>query len=434
MSIPLDQLYHYVEQLIQDSWGGPVIIYRFYPHGSKLLKNLRINKVYNDLEHLYLYPHLYCNDQEPLDYDRYEVETKLPETAVELNKLIKSDKFNLRDYPREIWDYAWILHSEQRSSNLKKYQDSRAFVPIYYWSHAVIAQDWFRAFEHIHLRKHADKKLFLIYNRAWSGTREYRLKFIDMLIDAQLVPHCLTSVAPIDSELELHYTQHQFKNDVWKPTHQLEDHFPLNKTSSVYSAVVEHDDYNQTDIEVVLETLFDDDRLHLTEKSLRPVALGQPFILLATHGSLEYLRQYGFKTYSDIWSEEYDAITDPMARMKAIVKLLQDIASWSPAVRKEKLKQAQTIAEYNKNYFFSKDFLKLITNELDNNIKQAVEYLLQHDSGKRIALLNGPNNDILNSLLNICYDMERLTVQEVYEKLADKILIAHPKAHQWIKK
>jgi hypothetical protein len=69
----------------------------------------------------------------------------------------------------------------------------------------------------------------------------------------------------------------------------------------------------------VLETLFDDHRWHLTEKSLRPIACGKPFVLMATPGSLQYLRQYGFKTFDGLIDETYDSIQNPKQRLQAVL-------------------------------------------------------------------------------------------------------------------
>jgi hypothetical protein len=150
------------------------------------------------------------------------------------------------------------------------------------------------------------------------------------------------------------------------------NYFPINSVSSHYSADFDLADYENTNIEVVLETLFDDDRLHLTEKTLRPIACGQPFILLATYGSLEYLQRYGFKTFKDLWSEEYDLIQDPVERLDSVVALMNEIANWDPDTRKLKLTQAQEISNYNKQYFFSQDFFARIDKELRQNLSNAL--------------------------------------------------------------
>ena len=257
-----------------------------------------------------------------------------------------------------------------------KYQNNRC-IPVYYWSHALIALDWFRYAQHVRQKK-TIKKTFLIYSRAWSGTREYRLGFAESLVLAGLHDHCQTTVNPIDPELGIHYELHDFKNPVWKPQTVLENFFPTSTAQSHYSADFDLVDYEATDIEVVLETLFDDSRLHLTEKSLRPIACGQPFILAGTQGSLEYLRSYGFKTFADIWDESYDKCVDPEERMTAITNLMTQIVGWPADVRKSKLEQAQTIAEYNRQYFFSQDFFDLIAQELTDNLALGINLSLIH--------------------------------------------------------
>jgi hypothetical protein len=176
-----------------------------------------------------------------------------------------------------------LLHSEQRSSELASYQQD-GFVTVYYWSHAIIARDWFRFAQHVEQQKQVSKT-FLIYNRAWAGTREYRLKFAELLIDYDLIDDCATTVNAVDPESGVHYAHHAFVNPAWRPTKVLENYFAENQTNSNRSADFEIQDYENTDIEVVLETLFDDTRWHLTEKILRPIACGQPFILAAAPGS-----------------------------------------------------------------------------------------------------------------------------------------------------
>ena len=380
MNIPLDRLYHYIRDIAQEIYGDRVIIYRFWPNGSKNI---------NDLNHLNegkheslgpddwykktVSPLIWCNDQEPLDHSFYKSNQTEPSSFVNLMTSIGaySPCKNL-NYQKNIFEKNILLHSEQRSPEFKKYELDNELIPVYYWNHALLARDWFRYAENETFQK-STKKTFLIYNRAWSGTREYRLKFAEFLIRVGLENHCLTSVNPIEPELDIHYELHKFKNTTWRPSVPLEKFFPNNNTPSHYSADFDTVDYNSTDIEVVLETLFDDQRLHLTEKSLRPIACGQPFILAGTHGSLEYLRGYGFKTFGHIWDEHYDEIENAEERLIRITNLMQQIATWTPKVRKQKLAQAQNIADYNRQHFFSKDFFDQIITELKTNLQLGFE-------------------------------------------------------------
>ncbi len=381
MSLPLEQLYHYINQCAQQSWGDRVIIYRFYPDGSKDLKNLSFLTDYDHDRNLMVCPQLYCNDQEPLDFDRYERETFLDDKDLEVIRAYKIPKVNFRDYPENIWQYAILLHSEQRSADLTKYENSK-FIPVYYWSHAMISRDWFRAAAYLEADQQETTHDFLIYNRAWAGTREYRLKFADLLIQQDLIKSCKMSVNPVDPELHTHYRDYDFANPVWRPDSNLEDYFSAKSTTSCYSAGFDLGDYSQTNIEVVLETLFDDQRLHLTEKTLRPIACAQPFLLAGTANSLQYLRTYGFQTYADVWSEDYDNIQDPRSRLEAIVDVMKQIQQWTLDQRAHNLQRAQEIADFNRQHFFSKQFIGLVDSELRSNLDRAFQQLQQRHSSE----------------------------------------------------
>jgi hypothetical protein len=389
MSIPLDRLYHFIENVADQINQDHVLIYRFWPHGTKNINNLCVLKRHPNVRiwpQLQIYPQLICNDQEPLNFDFYQNitvfdrEENKSSVSTEWFQLLESINYQFPFLKNlspgvSIYKKSLLLHSEQRSSDVSKYQQDR-FIPVYYWSHGFIAQDWFRFARHITQHKQVDTK-FLIYNRAWSGTREYRLKFSELLIQHDLVKDCKTKINPVEPELDIHYSQHKFSNQAWQPTEILENYFAVSTAKSYYSADFDIEDYEATDIEVVLETLFDDGRLHLTEKSLRPIACGQPFILAATHGSLQYLRSYGFKTFEHVWDESYDLEIDPVQRLRSIVKLMQQIAQWTPQQRQQKLAQAQIVTDHNKKHFFSHHFTQQVAQELENNLKQGFHALYQ---------------------------------------------------------
>lgn len=396
MNIPLDRLYDYIDNLTKKIRGTDLLIYRFNPHGSKNLKDLTISKIFSQIqwpiktfehwEQQKLILELYCHDQEPLCYDLYEQQlADLPlskfQTVRQATTGIDCNIHSNFRMSASCNDLALLLHSEKRSAELEKYQ-TKNFVPVYYWSHALIARDWFRFAQHMDTYP-AVEKIFLIYNRAWSGTREYRLKFADQLIQHGIHHHCKTTVNAIDPETNVHYLDHKFNNTVWQPLHRLEDYYDSSNYPSTVSAEIVIDDYEKTQIEVVLETLFDDTRLHLTEKSLRPIACGHPFLLAGTAGSLEYLRSYGFKTFGDIWNEDYDLIQDPVQRLQAIVDEMKSISQWSPQILEEKMYKAGVIADYNKKHFFSQEFFNQIVSELKQNFQLALEYFDTYNSYSR---------------------------------------------------
>ena len=120
MSIPLDRLYNYIKHIAEEIYGNPIIIYRFYPHGSKKLEDL-IPLYYYSWQELNLKPGIYCNDQEPLDYKFYENYKSIASSdrwgdLLDSLSILDSRKNLKRTI--NIHERSFLLHSEQRSANL----------------------------------------------------------------------------------------------------------------------------------------------------------------------------------------------------------------------------------------------------------------------------------------------------------------------------
>jgi hypothetical protein len=221
-----------------------------------------------------------------------------------------------------LYEQAILLHSEKNSVDLEQYSQNN-FLPVYYWCHAIIARDWYR-FAEIDTRLTTQSqvcKKFLIYNRAWGNTREYRLKFIELLVKHGLHEQSKISISRrSEGDQGYHYRDHKFKNiNFALKDSTVLDLFEDNHSDSNESAQYNHDDFNSTAISVVLETIFDDSRIHLTEKILRPIACGHPFVLAAGPHSLEYLRSYGFRTFAPWIDESYDQETNSLLRLEKII-------------------------------------------------------------------------------------------------------------------
>ena len=78
MSIPLDRLYHYIDHVSTDICNGGLVIYRFYPHGSKKIEDILPLKSQSTLwtENMVL-PNMICHDQEPLNFEMYDQPAEL---------------------------------------------------------------------------------------------------------------------------------------------------------------------------------------------------------------------------------------------------------------------------------------------------------------------------------------------------------------------
>ncbi len=399
MSVPLDRLYNFLHDVCNHH---NLIIYRFFPHGSKKIEDLTMllpETVKKSDVKLFAAKNIkvvFFHDQEPLDFDLYSIPNSTDTLLKIKDRTDPSITSNLIEKNREMLDQhlpelnlkmvtasglwlrpALLVHSEKRSPQLTRYESSgfyksENFISVYWWCHAAIARDWFRYAEHdtvLHEQKSITHD-FLIYNRAWIGTREYRLKFAELLIENNLINSSMTWFNPVDTDQ--HYQTYKFKNSKFQVRRfDLHQYLPATVADSSYSADYCASDYRRTNAEIVLETLFDDDRLHLTEKTLRPIACGQPFILAATVGSLEYLRSYGFETFNGLIDESYDTVQDPVERLQAICTEMKRISELSTTQKEQLFKELSKIARRNQKKFFSKQWHQSIVDEFKQNFEVA---------------------------------------------------------------
>jgi hypothetical protein len=120
---------------------------------------------------------------------------------------------------------------------------------------------------------------------------------------------------------------------------------------------------NNSLIHVVTETAYNGKKQHLTEKSFKPIVMQQPFIIQSCKGSLEYLRRYGFKTFSEFWDESYDEFNDDR-RSDEIGLLLFNINSMSQKEKTQLQIAVNSTVEHNFNWFYGGEFEKILWTEL----------------------------------------------------------------------
>jgi hypothetical protein len=118
-----------------------------------------------------------------------------------------------------------------------------------------------------------------------------------------------------------------------------------NVMAGLFSAV---DPYYQTSlISVVTETNFQNNDIFNTEKIFKPMVHRHPFILVGPYKTLEYLKEMGYKTFSDFWDESYDDIEDPTERLLKIVEICREIQSWDEVKRKQFFYKSMIVANHN---------------------------------------------------------------------------------------
>lgn len=364
MMVPAHNLYDFIHHALEKRY----CLYYFYPWGSRDLDQMVSYQLdlehiegINGLSHVYsdmvlgdavinkpridiiqeFQPIVLCHDQEPLDFSNFQTQ---------VDRISPPMLGNILCRPKFSWQKKWILlHSELRSQEVEKYESTGLYAGAYWWSHAVLARDWYR-FAATDPRldyPRTHKKIFLIYARESTGSRTYRNQFLQELQG--------TSAGP----------QSQIGS------------FDGKAVNSDASAIYNAEDFLHSDISIVCETVFDQ-RVHLTEKVLRPLACGHPFMVLAGPGTLRTLRGYGFKTFDPWIRESYDEEISEAGRMDLVLREMQRLSEMSWDQRQELLAACQQICQHNRQHFFSDKFFTLLTDELRTNVTKAYETYQGH--------------------------------------------------------
>ncbi len=84
--------------------------------------------------------------------------------------------------------------------------------------------------------------------------------------------------------------------------------------------------YKQSHFHIVIETHYDADQsdgTFLTEKTWKCIKYGQPFVIVGPAGTLQHLREQGFRVFDQVLDNSYDLVQDPTQRWLATKKLIQ---------------------------------------------------------------------------------------------------------------
>ena len=308
-----------------------------------------------------------------------------------------------------------IVHSELNSREVEELNDE--FIPVYVFWHGLVSRDWYRHWRHnIDCKPNIDRannqQRFLLYARAWTGSRKYRLDFVEQIIKNNLhtsfkynffelddgeyyKQHCDTDISEYFTPAEEQEVNLQFHMQILKG-HIADNERPSaeqnESVSSNSSAYIDVRDYRSTAIQIVAETLFDTEKIHLTEKTFQPIVAGQPFLTLSAPGTLEVLRYYGFHTFEHVWDESYDSIKDPQKRMQAVLEQIKKLNSLSKEEFKQVYEKCLAVCEHNRQHFFSDRFEQQMLTEYDHNFKRAFEkqkeYAKENPGGSRFWIAN----------------------------------------------
>lgn len=353
------------------------ILFHFYPFGSIKYDNIEYMHA-NGPGEIDL-PVFLCYDQEPLSEN--------------VNTIIQQIRSNWGAGRHVIV----LLNTETNSQIKNQILEDHKVIDCNYFFHIFAASDWYRGYQYctelILPAQRKIKKKFITFNRITGNNRAYRSFFVSELQKYNLIEHGHVSYSEVCPE-HGHYeeniletiTKHNIDTEyVLKARHHLSKiNFPLridfkdtkfiNNGSQTLNAIPE---MMESFLHVVTETCFWEVKDHLTEKIFKPIVAQQPFVLLGCVNNLAYLKRYGFKTFDAWWDEGYDQIDDPILRIQAVVKIINDICNMSNEDLESMLCEMKHVLQHNHDIFYSPNFVNTAWRELTENLQLATAQALR---------------------------------------------------------
>lgn len=231
------------------------------------------------------------------------------------------------------------------------------YLPFYFYIYKDIIQN-----KDIKYTIGKKSKTFLMFNRRW-GSQAQRVLMLAYLYKNGLLDHFNISFSKLEIDNGGTYTNHarQFFSRLSTPNiitdedlAGIESRLPLILDTPDHKLNLMFDEFDSTKqfyedsfVNIIAETNFFTNIVHLTEKSYKPIVYKQPFIMFAAKGSLQAMRDQGFVTFNSIWDESYDNETDDTLRFFKVLDLIKEIASWSDERKLEVSTKIKIIVDFN---------------------------------------------------------------------------------------
>jgi hypothetical protein len=329
-------------------------------------------------DHIHEHNYIFFFDQEPIHLDIHmQTFSKVQYMNLDITHgLTVEDPMTVEDpfVNGKIANAGYLLTSERDSKNVdyvcKKYE----WKSFYYFFHGWAVLDWYRGYDKTFLiRPWSERiitKTFVAPNRIVAGERQHRLEMLYHIFKNRMTHNHVScpavcpaeNISVLDAVAPLEAKYADIKSVF--AAESLPINFAGETGHPMHSCWLSlFDESAESLLYLVTETVATGRRHHLTEKTFKPIALGMPFVIVGTRGSLQYLRSYGFRTFDGIWDESYDDAEDDV-RIERIASLLRSLDELPAAAKQELFESAHEVIEHNWNHFYNGGFEAVLWEEL----------------------------------------------------------------------
>jgi hypothetical protein len=127
------------------------------------------------------------------------------------------------------------------------------------------------------------------------------------------------------------------------------------------------DAYQASYVNIVTETIMNNDVCFITEKTWKPIASGQIFFMVGCKGTMAYLKSVGVDTFDDIIDHSYDSESDWVKRIDLMHKSLDKLMELDLA---EVYEQTKDRRKQNQELFFSGKFGMQYVDQINDAAKK----------------------------------------------------------------
>jgi len=278
-----------------------------------------------------------------------------------------------------------IFANSENSSFIDTICLENGFKNWYYFFHGFAALTWYRDYQYIPNFENHFTKVFISYNRLVTKDRSYRLNLVSHLYERDLLKHGHVSLILRDNGLGTWQEELVDPNSRFSPEAKVRVEQNIKELkngliidsdnppghASANTGIAEISMHKSALWHIVTETVFYDDKKHLTEKIFKPITAKRPFILVGALNNLAYLKSYGFKTFDQWIDESYDNEPNPDKRILLITEQVEKLCSLSASQLDAMYIEMKPILEYNFQHFYG-NFKTLIIDELVDNFRQVL--------------------------------------------------------------
>jgi hypothetical protein len=348
--IRIDEIYHHTFWPWVRSNRPGVRVYYCDPFGRSDADSVMNQGIDSICEHNYIF----FFDQEPIHLNLHRP------TFEEIRHVRNPDIH--RNFPRS--DLGYLVCAQYH------------WTPLYYFFHGWASLDWYRGYNQTFLiappAQRTITRTFLAPNRIVAGERKHRLEMLYHIFKNNMLDNHIScpAVCPAENISILDAVK-----SLASKYPDIESVFAQQELPINFAGETDHpmhscwlslfDESAESLLYLVTETVATGRRHHLTEKTFKPIALGMPFVIVGTQGSLQYLRSYGFRTFEGIWDESYDQAEDDV-RIQRIASLLRSLDELPVEAKQDLFDQAQEVINHNWNHFYNGGFEAVLWQELQD--------------------------------------------------------------------